>query len=152
MTQPGPSQATQTTFLAGLPSQVLMTQQRGDADEWEHAEEDESQQEEGFLPDPSSSLGEDARKRANLESARRSAPLSIGPSATRNLPGRNYHGDGGEASRATTVAAARGREEARSRQNEDFIRALRELVEQGRSSSAGIESRVGQSAALTVGG
>lgn len=153
-----PSQATQTMYLPGLPSQVLMTQQRGDS-EWENAEADESQQEEEgdtaasehalslFPPHPSSSAGADVPKGADQESAASRASFGIRCRADRNRAGGGDNGDDGEAGRAAAAAVARGQEESRSRQNEEFIGALRELVERGGSSASSIESGSAQSAA-----
>lgn len=111
-TPPDPSQATQTMFLPGLPSQVLVTQQQGDAG-WEHPEGN------GWSP------GE--------EDAAASENSSPSPTHARPFAEGRVVAEASAASRCSSVSrplvhGGEEQEEASSRQNDAFTHALKEFV------------------------
>lgn len=133
-TPPDPSQATQMMFLPGLPSQVLVTQQQGDA-EWEHPEEDESpQREQGTAASEDASpcsthprppAGEDhALAEPSVASAGGKEPSDSRAQIARPEP------DSSKSCSSNNVLVPGGeeREEASSRQNDGFTLALSEFV------------------------
>lgn len=150
-TPPDPSQATQTMFLPGLPSQVLVTQQQGDAG-WEYPEGDESSQKgedaaaasENAFPSPihpRPCVEEAALAEARAASAGGKEPSDNRGYSTRpEPPGRSKNCY--SAVKNPLVAGSEARDEATSRQNDGFTLALREFV---------CESGPAQSSASTTG-
>lgn len=171
-TPPDPSQATQTMFLPGLPSQVLVTQQQeqqGDAAGWEYSEEDESSQRAEDTPPVSeyalslpnhdrlrSSTQENAFKGASVASA--GDRQVDGDRISRPGPDRNKSKSIdppvvlGDANGPVAATAAREREEVCSRHHDAFTRALRDFVGQEQSGKEGDDKQAGpaQSAARDV--
>ncbi|CAM9763957.1 unnamed protein product [Pylaiella littoralis] len=175
-TPPDPSQATQTMFLPGLPSQVLVTQQQeqqeqqqGDAVGWEHSEGDESSQKEDDTPvseyalslpnhnRPCSSPEENTSKGASTVSAG-DKQLGSDFRTERSEPDRNSSGDrddptvvSGDGNKgAVAAAAARERGEARSRQYDAFTRALRDFVGQQQLGREGDTKQAGSAQQCTL--
>lgn len=141
-TTPDPSQATQATqatqtaFLPGLPSQVLVTQERerdqrhGGAEWEERSEGDESSQEEEQEEDEAAASESDSPFPRNpTPSAQEDS--SAGDGAAVSWRGGAAGGEGRVTepeSDSRNTAAAREGEDEYSRLNDRFTRALREFV------------------------
>ena len=159
-TPPDPSQATQTMFLPGLPSQVLVTQRQDDSG-WEQPEGDESSQKEEYAsPSPSPpppptdsprpSADGDALPDAGVASAGRNEP----PDNEGEANGPKPDGSKRRRSVGDDPLAPGGEDcaEASSRLNDGFTLALREFLGESDLAQSGASTMTSGSGSGSGGG